>query len=791
MTVLEAIKTIKYRGEAETMTPDDRDDRMQATGSTASTVLWCIGTGNNVGKWNPETRSWDDQGLLGGWTLLSLAFDADGAMWCVGTENNVGKWNPETRSWDDQGRLGGWMLLSLAFDADGAMWCVGTENNVGKWNPGTRSWDNLGLLGGWTLLSLAFDESGDRWCVGTENNVGKWSSGTDSWDNRGALGGWTLRCLVFNTTGTQYFWIINAGTSKALAAGADDRGVVVIPLAYSGNQLWLFDPDRQAIFSRTGGPELLLALTASTGPGSPLRLAACDGGDEQRWTIDSSGYLTAVASGLVVTEGDDLAVSVQARSSPAAPSQRWYLQPYVPSPDDSTDQFRNLLPGQLFSLRPGANAELVLAASGGPGAPLRLVREGSPADSSGMWHYKDGAVLNAQTGLAITATGSMAEVAPLTRAPEQQWAYSNDGHMVCRGNNLVLTGRVASGSVALDAYDPVSTVEQTWLLQPQDPVLTSTARVATRSSAALGPSDNITRLLVKATVSTDLFAGTADKIYISLGSNGYRQMLFNDPKSGDSVTVEINIQAMFGRPAINIGDLTHIWLYQDPVPHPIASDAWKLGSLLLIANGEYTNYTFQRVERWIDNPTYTSSAVWSGALSWGSWLDGRRKPIDLNCATYPVGLIPYLLDIKSWRSYDPSTIDGVGQLVGVLNGQLIGERLNTRQCEILQPTTDQTSYTWVFTPDGSIIYTLWDHNDRRSYTRHSQLGSGQPVICAGEMEIRERQAGMLQIENVIAMVNDSSGHYKPDGGACLWSVAKKLQELGIPTDSISWYWRAR
>lgn len=87
--------------------------------------------------------------------------------------------------------------------------------------------------------------------------------------------------------------------------------------------------------------------------------------------------------------------------------------------------------------------------------------------------------------------------------------------------------------------------------------------------------------------------------------------------------------------------------------------------------------------------------------------------------------MPWLGDIKSWRSYDPSTLDGVGQLVGMLDGRLIGELLKTGQCEWLQPTDATHSYTWVFTPSRAIIYKRWDNNDKDNYVRHSQLGSGQ------------------------------------------------------------------
>jgi hypothetical protein len=152
-------------------------------------ITWCVGTLNNVGKWNGT--GWSDQGLLGGWKISSLAFAPDGTMWCVGTLNNVGKWNGT--GWSDQGLLGGWKISSLAFAPDGTMWCVGTLNNVGKWN-GT-GWSDQGLLGGWSISSLAWAPDGTMWCVGTLNNVGKWN-GT-GWSDQGLLGGWKISSLAW------------------------------------------------------------------------------------------------------------------------------------------------------------------------------------------------------------------------------------------------------------------------------------------------------------------------------------------------------------------------------------------------------------------------------------------------------------------------------------------------------------------------------------------------------------------------------------------------------------------
>jgi len=151
--------------------------------------MWCVGTAHNVGKWNGN--GWTDQGLLGGWSISSLAFGADGTMWCVGTAHNVGKWNGN--GWTDQGLLGGWLISSLAFGADGTMWCVGTAHNVGKWNG--SGWTDQGLLGGWSISSLSFARDGTMWCVGTAHNVGIWNG--SGWSDQGLLGGWTIDWLVW------------------------------------------------------------------------------------------------------------------------------------------------------------------------------------------------------------------------------------------------------------------------------------------------------------------------------------------------------------------------------------------------------------------------------------------------------------------------------------------------------------------------------------------------------------------------------------------------------------------
>ncbi|KAF1963064.1 hypothetical protein CC80DRAFT_530924 [Byssothecium circinans] len=186
--------------------------------------------------------------------------------------------------------------------------------------------------------------------------------------------------------------------------------------------------------------------------------------------------------------------------------------------------------------------------------------------------------------------------------------------------------------------------------------------------------------------------------------------------------------------------------------------------------------------------TYCTGAaeliVGINGYSLGLNISDSPKPLDFSGTTYPVTWMPYILDILKWRTYNPSEIDGVGMLLGYYRGKIIGDEMKTKTCTVLRPNSDGNSYTWVYKPNGAIVYKWWDHDDRANYTRHSQLGSGDPVICAGEFRVDANYA----IQSVIAMANDASGHYKPDGGACLQYVAQKLEDLGIGTKNTQWYW---
>lgn len=313
----------------------------------------------------------------------------------------------------------------------------------------------------------------------------------------------------------------------------------------------------------------------------------------------------------------------------------------------------------------------------------------------------------------------------------------------------------------------------------------------------------IDTLTITAIIKNENWSGTDDIIYISLGHQNQTQLLCDAPRVGQKISIKIDINKMFGRPTISLSEIKSIsisqvphiltttsallssWTFHAPKTHPIADDDWQLESVLITANDIFTNTSFKQVNKWLGNPTEHLQQVWSGRVHFSDWKNSDNRPIDLNAQTYPIRWMPYIADIVRWRCYDPAKIDGVGQLVGLWDGKIIGNQLKNRTSEILSPNDTNNSYTWVFTPEGSIIYRRWEHGDRDNYVRHSQLGSGRPVICAGELKVIENR-----LDHVIALVNDASGHYRPDGGACLRYVAEKFESLGISTAHTEWKWRS-
>lgn len=162
----------------------------------------------------------------------------------------------------------------------------------------------------------------------------------------------------------------------------------------------------------------------------------------------------------------------------------------------------------------------------------------------------------------------------------------------------------------------------------------------------------------------------------------------------------------------------------------------------------------------------------------------------VNPVLYPVGWIPWLADLKSWRNYDPTTIAGVGKLTPSRDGQAWGEDLKAGgTCKRLEEGKYIYVMKWQnneaapnYIDNTDIVYLKTQEGLGRDYIRHSQIAGGFPVFCAGEFHIQPNTGCGFWIDyvNNITEINNFSGHYKP-ACRCLGVLAEKLRALGINT----------
>ena len=156
---------------------------------------------------------------------------------------------------------------------------------------------------------------------------------------------------------------------------------------------------------------------------------------------------------------------------------------------------------------------------------------------------------------------------------------------------------------------------------------------------------------------------------------------------------------------------------------------------------------------------------------------------------YPIGWLPYVGDLKSWRNYDPTTIPGVGRLVRSTDGSLAGERLSGDTCEILSPgkyifvmkyQANEIAADYIENTD--ILYLKTREGVGQDYIRHSQVAGGFPVFCAGELQVGVAGFPLNTLSgiNELLQVNNYSGHYKPPC-KCLGVLLQKLFALNVNT----------
>ncbi|HEX8596841.1 MAG TPA: hypothetical protein VF682_26695 [Pseudomonas sp.] len=451
------------------------------------------------------------------------------------------------------------------------------------------------------------------------------------------------------------------------------------------------------------------------------------------------------------------------------------------SPVREDNQLLDMLPRSPFSLSCD-HGKLVCE-----GGALNLVVIPDEVTRPDLWMLDAGALIHENSKLALAVVGAQLVCEPVDKfSPEQQWQLTATGELFNVGGQCVVSydDNLEFPLCMRPTYEVSDRHKATWKLVI--PKLASSGVDELRRSSGKMP---VHKLEVVARLADDYWSGTSDVILLALGYPHQTAVLFDSPQRGATVSKELDFRELLDKQQVAITDLSEINIYQ--VGRSIYGGGWKLESLELVVNGYLRYSVFRNVNRWFGDIGARRELIISWPVYAWLWRNDDNHPLDYNGQTYSVGMLPYIIDLLRWRNYDPSTIDGVGQLMGVHDGRLVGENLKTRRTEWLEPNGSTNSYTWVYTPDGAIIYKLWEHRvSPDTYVRHSQLAKGRPVICAGELRI-VRHRKFTEVEEIIGLINDASGHYKPDGGACLVPVLQKLQHLGIPTQATRLSWRAR
>ena len=207
------------------------------------------------------------------------------------------------------------------------------------------------------------------------------------------------------------------------------------------------------------------------------------------------------------------------------------------------------------------------------------------------------------------------------------------------------------------------------------------------------------------------------------------------------------------------------------------------------AQNQNTNYWF--VQELLSSTEYTIKSLPRLNLPSSA---ANQRPSNNFKSSYPVGWLPYLADWKRYvkeggpifKYHNPESIEGVGVLLPMVNGKLYGNQLKRQITEELKLyAQSEGHYSWVLVPGGKILY-KWNSQlalDSRDYTRHSDLNAGLPVTCAGEFYLT-RKTSFIFLNTLYIEINDSSGHYKPDGNVCFRYVLDQFAELGIKLDNV-------
>ncbi|MFJ4153197.1 hypothetical protein ACIPZF_00080 [Pseudomonas sp. NPDC089752] len=390
------------------------------------------------------------------------------------------------------------------------------------------------------------------------------------------------------------------------------------------------------------------------------------------------------------------------------------------------------------------------------------VRVAAASDAlAATWLFKDGRLTNLETRQALGMG-----IRPLPEPQEaDHWHLSPAGELSYDDGARGLLADPYSGDVRLQARSEVAAATRWQVKWP--------GQFARGKTSGL----LVSKLEIHVQVADEYRAGTSDRISFSINGSLRHQYLADNFEYNAALQATVDLPLMFPGRAVFADDLDSIELYQESVGG--YGPAWRMRSMDLVVNDHMINRVLGSDSPWL---LPAKGANWTGKVNWLDWRqEYGTTPLDYAGYTYPVKWTPTIGDWLAWRSYDPATIEGVCQLIGVSDGQVLAYDLKGGHPLYLKPNTDNDAYTWVYTPQGSIIVKHWDKAASRDhYIRHSQLGAGKPVACAGEFTIR-RITTHLVVRDLLGMINDASGHYQPDGGACLGHVLERLTQLGFDT----------
>lgn len=574
-------------------------------------------------------------------------------------------------------------------------------------------------------------------------------------------------------TDPQYFWLVNDGTSFAMSAdGSQVNGETI---KYDDYQLWKIQENgnNEILIINKGSSEVLTADKQNHSV--KLEIITSPVADNQIWIIGENFLITTRDGTMAISspEGSkqgQLLILSSVQPNPTLYSQ-WDCRPLPIAPKKhGYNQFKDFLPDDVFKIRrEDSENECLTVTNRQYRDPEIVYVEVSPYTGSPNQQWKYDPTINCLKSVSGWYLWwypyNKCLAVKFVPKKENTWSKTQDyiwfgPHFdtpVLKGD-AVLVGEPNCGVLN---YNPLDD-RQKWAVE----LIEDEARTGRREAVTTK------RVTVKIKTSSDWFSGCSHICTMKIRGNHIARPIikkFGALNRGElaQLTALIPMDSPF--------DITSFTLHcRQPELWPIHTDWWKVKYVEFIIPEDDVHCVLT-LNKWISNTDIEFNVPRDG------WEKSNGAPIDERLCSYFIPMRMWFDDIKNWRTYDPTKIEGAGILVGQMYNHLVGETLKKpRNCVYLSPGW----YSYVYTKaDQAIVY--WPHAQKRTgdYVRHSQIGGGNDVTVAGEFYVNKRGYYMTQ---VIVEVNNESGHYRPDV-PCLYYISRKLESLGIEVEKIRWW----